>query len=891
MHKGVSTLIAAIFIIFLLVAMLASLTMVMHYWYTTTSKAIHKVEMASEKASESLKVVNGPTVTTNSITLEVQNDGSTYVLLTKYYVRDLQTDETTYGDLHTYIPVGGEETIVINGTFNPDHNYTIILVSSRYKKYISNYPQITKPVAGANLTYSIIYAPEVLSRYTVATIGYNSTQSDPTPYDTSNVLTGEKISDNPLTINSTYVQQPKYIKYGDWNYYRVVNLTEETGSDLNNYTVKVVLNSTNFNFSNAKSDGSDLIFIEPGYNDDDPLPMWIEEWNLSTDEAIIWVKVPYLKGGSTNTVIMLYGNPNYDNRGMTYYGLTKVMETLPANDGSNYRIQYEEWIMPWNNFSEIGTPQGWHGDDEAWEYPLPFTFPFYNDNITTIYICSNGFISKEYMTDWSNSEDGLKSNEMIAPFWEDLTTWDPHDIFIDGNYKDVFGNGVAIRWYANFYPGYGVANFTSVLYSNGLIRFDYGDVNGIGSDRPTVGISLGDNLHYTISSYSGEKADSFNYTHSVMFWPRKVASVEPSVSIGAENLNTVYKFVASLLLGWTLSKPSEVLHLYLDTSLHFLNGTSSYDLIVEENSSGVWSYLASYTDSLPSIIPVNKLFSGEGVGFMLNVSSDEPFEFTVSSAEIDFRVIDFSRPLIAVATNDTEGVKMWVFNPVTMSWVSVDLGAKLFNPALAFDYANMSFLLIGNDTLFSYDPFTGGVYELFHVAQNSSTSAVAISIYNGSRWLVYSPGGGGNAVYVYRLEDGALMGSYSFPEGLSEYTCSSYDHLEKYGYIIVGGSGHIYKLGISSDGELSYQELDITSPTAYPVGLAYGGGYLWIIGRGGGVHRISLSTLSVEPLNVQPPYYPLSAGDRLAYYVVSGESYLLHVREDGTSEVWIIKVG
>jgi len=134
--KGVSTLIASIFVIFLIVAMVSSLILIMNYWRKVTTDSLNKIELASQKTMESLKITQGPTVTNTQIKLTVQNDGSTYVILLKYYARDLQTNQVTYGNLNKYIPVASQATIAINGSFNPSNNYTIILISSRYKKYI-----------------------------------------------------------------------------------------------------------------------------------------------------------------------------------------------------------------------------------------------------------------------------------------------------------------------------------------------------------------------------------------------------------------------------------------------------------------------------------------------------------------------------------------------------------------------------------------------------------------------------------------------------------------------------------------------------------------------------------------------------------------------------------
>ncbi|GAH78211.1 unnamed protein product, partial [marine sediment metagenome] len=70
-----------------------------------------------------------------------------------------------------------------------------------------------------------------------------------------------------------------------------------------NYQVKVLLSTSSFNYSRAKSDGSDLRFYTQNQT---LLNYWIEKWNPSGD-SIIWVKVP---DSGTSSIYMYYGDPS-----------------------------------------------------------------------------------------------------------------------------------------------------------------------------------------------------------------------------------------------------------------------------------------------------------------------------------------------------------------------------------------------------------------------------------------------------------------------------------------------------------------------------------------------------------------------------------------------------
>ncbi|NPA75623.1 MAG: DUF2341 domain-containing protein [Euryarchaeota archaeon] len=88
--------------------------------------------------------------------------------------------------------------------------------------------------------------------------------------------------------------------YG-WRYMRPIYINPVTPES--NYQVKIVLNSTNFDYTHAKRDGGDLRFYQ---TDGTKLNYWIEEWNPN-GISIIWVKV---ERKNTNKIYMCYGNPS-----------------------------------------------------------------------------------------------------------------------------------------------------------------------------------------------------------------------------------------------------------------------------------------------------------------------------------------------------------------------------------------------------------------------------------------------------------------------------------------------------------------------------------------------------------------------------------------------------
>ena len=88
-----------------------------------------------------------------------------------------------------------------------------------------------------------------------------------------------------------------------WNYRRAINITN-SGDTLTNYQILVTLNISNFNYSKANADGSDLRFTN--YANSIRYNYWIAEWN-SSGESLIWVNVSFVPAGDSKMYVW-YGN-------------------------------------------------------------------------------------------------------------------------------------------------------------------------------------------------------------------------------------------------------------------------------------------------------------------------------------------------------------------------------------------------------------------------------------------------------------------------------------------------------------------------------------------------------------------------------------------------------
>ncbi len=185
-----------------------------------------------------------------------------------------------------------------------------------------------------------------------------------------------------------------------------------------------------------------------------------------------------------------------------------VFECLSAINGM---APYHNWVALtpseytytlWSSlFSPYGTKQGWKADDGSWSYTLPFSFPYYNSNYSTVNISSNGFLDfASTSSDYYNTLTGLITNVRIAPLWDDLQTNInlDDDIYID----DSVSGQLMIRWQGMTYGAIEPVNFAVALFEDGCIRFDYDGGNS--NLSPTVGISAGNGTDYlVIPGYNG----------------------------------------------------------------------------------------------------------------------------------------------------------------------------------------------------------------------------------------------------------------------------------------------------------------------------------------------------------------------------------------------------
>lgn len=928
-RKGISTVVATIFFVMMLAIAIAFIEIV---WITSSIALREQTNIIEERllSAELAKTVTGwweitrdgfleVNITTNSpypVTLSglaiIYADGGYDVIgpnidtigdrLIKAVLR---RPDGTYIDLEQpVLPVTlgyGESLLlrIIPRTDNivsvstsiakPDSPAISSIPVQQYVEYVAN---VTRP----GVTYTVVLAPTIMGEGTVATTGYsyavkNFTPIDVTVYNGSSTDPIESMFYNDdiyYTIDSVKTEYTGPWLNG-WSHRIEIVVTENTGTTLTDYQLKMVVDNTTVPedilesfFSNTQPNGEDVRFtLEDGVTE---IPFWIQEWDPVNRRAVIWVKIPELPGGATIKIYMYYGNPDAEPKS----NLLDVIEDLPASDGENYIIYYEPWVM---NESLLTTPpyyfRRYFGDDAAYRYQLPFTFPYYSKTYSSVYIVSNGHVDLgAYWTDWTSTIGEFKSRRMISPFWADLYDGDgpgtTYCIMYDPGYSDEYGSGVYILWRTQFYRARGRQVFGVVLYSNGLIRFDYGTIIGTSSTdhTPVIGVSLGDRVHYTLLVDSDSEPPSNWDNHpSILLWPRKKASIEPSYVF--TKIQKKIEYIVDVAVIHSIPENTTYGTIYVE-----LQANSTVTIEYYLWNGDTWVYAGEQDIAEPDkeytlTFNYNSSYVVDSdITYLLKVRSINSFVLGIdySIAKAIYPTSDLA---IYVGVGGSNTILMYSLNTESFSEVAIKApSGVVFNGSTAIVCDDKGTLWIASGTSLYYYDEEAMAWRYYASIPEALGHGASLLYYRGQLYVIV--GGGSSSLYVYdvganetvptRIDLGYSIGDYSV-------AAIARDAI----YIAVGGGNNTFIKYNITTGTITKLE---STPSTRLVGLAYDRDreYLWAICEGGGMYYYIISTNTWKPLDTLLPYTPIGEGNRLIYY----NNKLYHFRDNDTRELWII---
>jgi hypothetical protein len=208
---------------------------------------------------------------------------------TRALVQLITVDSQNVNATDAVLSKPGTITILIPDENSDTESYVYIPGSSYYRKVINGVAVIDSVPAGS--VAELIYKNN-------ADTGYN-----------------HSVKTNVTVAPGADVAITDYFR---WNYSQQIVLnTSESGAAIQgtvtNFPVLVRLTENNFDFSQARTDGSDIRFKK---SDEIPLAYEIERWDVAAKKAELWVFLDTLKGNDANQFItMFWGNtdpPNDD---------------------------------------------------------------------------------------------------------------------------------------------------------------------------------------------------------------------------------------------------------------------------------------------------------------------------------------------------------------------------------------------------------------------------------------------------------------------------------------------------------------------------------------------------------------------------------------------------
>ncbi len=295
---------------------------------TTEEPTIHVVGEQSYSSSGTVYTVGNATTTG-------QGYAAIDYLLASNTVSGLHTINVSYpGDVDQYIlPVSDTYTITVASIPDIDDliadpslfgfgynttiraNVTNEVGSLDTVRITLTYPNSTTietdmtPGAGDEYTYPVNgqWQTGTYSYYVWANNSYDvEKQSEEQSFDIEAYLNLTIMTQKQQYQNYEYVYLGSEFYYPSLLYRKPINISSD--DNYTNYELELEFDSADIEFSRTTEDGSDLRFSYLNNTDSEeyPLDYWVEEWNTSTEEGTVWVKVPYLE--DEQTLYVYYGN-------------------------------------------------------------------------------------------------------------------------------------------------------------------------------------------------------------------------------------------------------------------------------------------------------------------------------------------------------------------------------------------------------------------------------------------------------------------------------------------------------------------------------------------------------------------------------------------------------
>ncbi|MHA1981428.1 MAG: CARDB domain-containing protein [Promethearchaeota archaeon] len=234
------------------------------------------------------------------------------------------------------------------------------------------------------------------------------------------------------------------------------------------------------------------------------------ELYLSLDGGVVnSATYPTLSAGTSETIDYLWTPMTYDTFNFTVFAPPVAGEYTEDNNFKYSLVTikfFQDYTMtvghPYTWIDASGGTDLMLGDDDYAAIPLPFDFSFYDQTFSTVYLCSNGYLSFTDTSPWQYNNIPFPSDDpsyhyMIAPFWDDIYPSTSGHIYVQS-----FSSYWVAEWQdISHISSDLIGSFQVVLHENGDIIFNYDYISYTG-DGYTSGLNLGIDTRY-YNSYQG----------------------------------------------------------------------------------------------------------------------------------------------------------------------------------------------------------------------------------------------------------------------------------------------------------------------------------------------------------------------------------------------------
>ncbi len=878
-RRGVSSIIAAVFILATLLTFIVALSLIMQRLSRMESRILQANQEMLAKAGQRLRF-DAIVITGQELQITVTNTGTQPILLIYYIIINASVKLTGKISPPAYVEPSSKTTISITlpQPLSPASTYRITLVSKLGSSFHATYPlpkTSTAALPGIQATLANTYLARVSGSGTVTWAG---TAKIPAPNVRAGNVTEYEVLNGVLAGSSP----PNYLNYSD---NRNITVVSKVGIILKSRSVVVYSDYSTDPFTSGQLKD----YYNTGTWDWDQVNQYVYQSSTSitltasgeiiatftksvpqTGRLYLLQEVNTTSSNGYLDLIALSSASGYFYTLSLYYS-TKV--------GTALYMDSEIWKYngSWHNLTDYSTLTA-RFRTNRWYWELGY-IDFSTGTLNlTIYSYTTAGLVKE---DSAEGVDTAFLNPDIVGIGSFGTT---------GTYDDFVATVNAIPLYVNVtnVP----AGYTVDLYdaSGNLIASATAGSNGVATLKVIPHPIVRDG-NITIYTSSGSKYATAVFPIVVAGDVYSVNYVVTLKDTSVANLTGVLKLLSigvGVRAQSNLSTTSITVYAY-NWLLGGFDEVASSIGGIDKNVTGLTTQLINQTN--------------DTVVLKIVASDSSPFNLSVDVLNAFPEVLVISEsPILIVGEGGTNYIDIYRIsstapgNVAFTYWETID-AHTLFNGSadLAYDnYVTYSLILINASGVYNVSLVNASKWNLITASLKATGPGVRAEVVANSTsnksLLVVMPGEGNDTIYVYNLTRGAIRLRSLGALGLkvsSAYTASAYygetfytilENSTSYKAVLIEYNPFTDTIFIPPYNTTNFM------PGLSLVGLTYGGGYLWLMLEGGSLYQVDPSTAAVTHLSIYGLPPPLGYGDRLEYY----DDALILARSTGTAELWVI---